>query len=213
MAVTAACTDWPASWTLNGMISDPKLSDPRSSARTALPWDAARVSCLSTVAEGDSAAQGFAEFGADGDRGGYTFCNLFPLPLGHGCNHTPRFAPPARACARRSRPVPTPRTRLDIARAWIRRQQHSLSDTAIRKRAANGVDPGPLGRRGEPVRENLVRAREFARLLMQMASLSTGAPGGCVSELRRGPLLGLPTRLRAGRRDPGRLYVGGSHPL
>ena len=69
----------------------------------------------------------------------------------------PRFAPP-KAC-------PTPRRRSDIARAWIGRQ-HSLSATAIRKRAkANGWTRGLSGAVRSRVRVSLVREGVRADLL------------------------------------------------
>jgi hypothetical protein len=62
----------------------------------------------------------------------------------------PRFAPPARACARRSRPAPclegglTYRPGLDRAPAQPLRHGHS------QPREGERVDPGPLGRCAEP---------------------------------------------------------------
>ena len=88
----------------------------------------------------------------------------------------PRFAPP-KAC-------PTPRRRSDLARAWIGRQ-HSLSDTAIRKRAkANGWTRDLSG---------AVRSR-FAKV---------GSRGRLCEPARRGNALRPPSsmRRRAGSRS------------
>jgi hypothetical protein len=51
-----------------------------------------------------------------------------------------RFAPPARVRARRSRPAPCLEGGLTY-RPGLDRGQHSLSDTAIRKREGERVDP------------------------------------------------------------------------
>ena len=75
-----------------------------------------------------------------------------------------RFAPPARVRARRSRPAPCLEGGLTY-RPGLDRGQHSLSDTAIRKREGERVDPGPLAPRAEPVRESLVREGVRANLL------------------------------------------------
>jgi hypothetical protein len=73
--------------------------------------------------------------------------------------------------------------------AWIGRQ-HSLSDRAIRKRAkANGVDPGPLGRRAEPglgkvcdegVRANLIAGVAPSGAAIVDAAAACGS-GTCIS--------------------------------
>ena len=72
---------------------------------------------------------------------------------------------PSRACARRSRPGPRLEGGLTYRRAWIGRQ-HSLSDTAIRKRAkANGWTRDLSGAVRSHVRESskVWLAGRFAR--------------------------------------------------
>jgi hypothetical protein len=95
----------------------------------------------------------------------------------------PRGSRPPRACATRSRPARTPRRRSDITRAWIGRL-HSLSDTAIRKRAkANGWTRDLSGAVRTRVRESLVCEGVRANLL---AGVTLGVGPGAVVRCRAG---------------------------
>ena len=87
----------------------------------------------------------------------YLFRQMVGVRPPHG-SHPARVREAIKTC-------PTPRRRSDIARGWIGRQ-HSLSDTAIRKRAkANGCTRDLSGAVRSRVRESLVREGVRANLL------------------------------------------------
>jgi hypothetical protein len=102
-----------------------------------------------------------------------------------------------RAGVREINACPTPQRRSDIAWAWIGRQ-HSLSDTAIRKRAGERVDPGPLVRR---VVRTPTRACVRARVGLQLG------PGTSVGP-RRTPELRTALRSACGGRRVSLVTVG-----